>query len=174
MHYFFFANSLCVSRISYWLLCPSRFLFKFTIFSRNYYVHTLFYANSLSVSQRHLKSTIAFAKPLWIRYEITLKSIWIHYLFRDLSIKTLSASRFHYEFSVFSVNLPKIHYLFRDFTINSLSISRFHYEFTIHLANCPWIHFFSRFHFDFTISIPKSLSFSPNHYELTICFAISL
>ena len=49
-------------------------------------------------------------------------------------------------FTLNTLSLSRNQYLLRDFTINSLSVSRIHLE-----------------------SI-----FSPNHYELTICFATSL
>ena len=114
------------------------------------------------------------------------KSIWIHYMLRDLSLNWLSYSRNHYEYTIFceinmnslSVSLNHLksifllnhykiticlaislwkHYLLREFSMNSLSAEQFLFEFTIFFANSPWIPFFPRNHYKFTILFPKSL-----------------
>ena len=119
----------------------------------------------------------------------------IHYLFHEFSMSSLSASLFHFEFTIFFSKSLWIHYLFRkltfhylwNFSLNSLYFSRihlestlfrkitmdslspsqFHYEVTIFFTNSIWIHYF----------IPKitmnTLFFSRNQYLITICFANS-
>ena len=72
-------------------------------------------------------------------------------------MKTPSASRFYYEFTVCSANLPWIHYLLHDFTMNSISISRFHYLFRESIFS--------------TLSVSRYLFI---HYSIAICFVNSL
>ena len=80
--------------LSFW-----RINFKFTIFSRIYY---LFMKKSLGISRINYEFTVCFENFLWI-----------HYLFRGSTKNSFCVSR--------------IHVLFREYFINSLSISRIHY-----------------------------------------------
>ena len=100
-------------------------------------------------------------------------------------MNSLSASRFHYEFTICFANSPWIHYLFRRITMNFLSFSLFHCkntiffrDFTIDFTNFLWIHNLlreftlnSHLLWDFTINSSSfslitlnSLSFSRTHY----------
>ena len=117
---------------------------------------------------------------LWIHYllhDFTMNFPLIHkYRFRQITLTSLSASRFDYEFSICFANSVRIHSRFRDqitlnslsFTIDLLSISWFQFEFTILFPKSLSIHYFfykinldslsaSRFEFQFTILFPKSL-----------------
>ena len=119
--------------------------------------------NSLPVPKIHLESTIHFAILLRIylsysrnQYEDTIvfaKSIWIHYLlrsftmnsltvsridlestsFRQITMNSLSSSRFHFTHTIRFANCQRIHFLFRDLTLNSLSYPRNHYVNTFSL-----------------------------------------
>ena len=84
---------------------------------RGFSLNSLF-ANSLSVSRSHLESTLFFfSKSLWIRYNIAMKPLWnrpaicpanppwIHYLFRDFTMNSLSILRFQYGFTLYFGNL---------------------------------------------------------------------
>ena len=115
-------------------LSLSRFVFEFTIF----------FTNSSSVS-----------RISWNHYETTMIHNWW---------LSLSASRFHYAYTMFSAISLWIHYLvskfsiktlsclridflFREFSINSLPVSRFFFEFTFFFANSlsfPRIYFLFR------------------------------
>ena len=98
--------------------------FGFTIcFAISLWIHSIF-SNSLSVLRIHLESTILF-KPLWFWYEITMKSLWIHYLLHAFNKNSSSFSRMHYLFRKFSMNSL----FFPEFTLNSLSASLFQYEY---------------------------------------------
>ena len=122
--------------------------------------------NLLFTSRFLFKFTILFGKLLWIRYEITMKRFWNHFLFRDFTRNSSYFSRIHYQFREFTLN-PR-------FTLNSLSASRFHYEFTIfsriHLESIfsLWIYYLLR---DFKMNL---LYISGIHFEYTICFAYFL
>ena len=92
---------------------------------------------------------IFFLISLWIHY-INLNKIWIDYLFCEFTmnqlssllmyygstIKPLSFSRIHYEFTICFENLQWISFLIckftmkREFTMISLSFTRIDYEFT--------------------------------------------
>ena len=103
----------------------------------------------------------------------------------EITIDSVSASRFHYEFTIcFAISLW-IHYLFREFTLNPLfpanslwihyllceftmnskSFSRLYFKFIILIENTLWTSYFLP---AFTMN---SLSFSGIYYEFTICFA---
>ena len=125
--------------------------------------------NSKSITHMHREFTIRF-----------LESLWIHYLFREFTMKLyrefglnqfslslpfnpLSPSAIYYENTIYLAILRWTHYNFRWFTINSLSVSRMKYEFTI----------FSRIDLKSNIVFVNSLSFSSIHYlfrEFTIYF----
>ena len=117
-----------------------------------------------------------------------MNSPWIHLYFREITMTSLSASRFHYELTIyFAISLwihylnPEntivfakliwIHYLLRDFTRNSSFFRQFTTYFTIFLwihnettILSIWIYFlFRNFSLDFIFL-----------RELTICFANSL
>ena len=136
VHYCFREFTLNRSAISLWIYCPSLFLYDLTM-------------NPLSVTQLHYKFTVFIAIWRWIHFlfansllidiEFTISSR-IHYLFRELTINSLS-------FREFSMIWLWIHYLFAnslwfdyeftifwrihsDLTMNPLSFSRFDYEFT--------------------------------------------
>ena len=89
--------------------------------------------NTLSISQINLEST--FFREITLNslsfsrfhFEITIfpKSLWIHYRSREINMNSLSASPFHYLFTVYFSYSPLIHF-FRQITLNSLSASRFH------------------------------------------------
>ena len=147
-----------------------------------------FFAISLGIHHIFREFTINFANLPWIHYEITMIS--------------LSASRFHYEYTIFS----RKRYLFREFSItnslcnefsitNSISLfrkftilSRLYYLFTICFAILLGIHHLFR---EFTIRFANSpwihCSATMIHYllrvslwihylfrEFTICIVISL
>ena len=98
----FTVNTLSFSRIHYFFL---QIFYEITICCAIFSFNSLFFfANSLSVTRIHFESTIWFGKPLWIRFEITMKRFWNHY-----------------EIAIFLAIFP-----LRDFTMNSLSISRLH------------------------------------------------
>ena len=120
--------------------------------------------DTLLISRFHFETTffcgttIFFAKPLWIRYEFAIKSLWNHY---EIKMNSLSASRFLFEFTIFianSLSVPQIHLkstiyfanylwiqnLLRDFTMNSPSFSQNHCEFTIYFENLLLIHYLFR------------------------------
>ena len=80
---------------------------------------------------------------------------WIHYLFREFLMNSLSASRLYYEFTLNSLLFSRfhyafiilfakslwIHYLFRAINMNSLSASRIHYLFREFSMNSQWNHY---------------------------------
>ena len=137
----FFTNSLhlkslSVSRIHLESIFPPNH-YEFTIcyelsicYEFTFTINSLsFHANSLSVSRVHFESTIFFGKPLWFRYEITMKwfcnhyknyyllSDWIHFLFANSPIVSPTS----YELTIcFSISFwiqhpfPRTHYLFRE------------------------------------------------------------
>ena len=94
---------------------------------------------------------------LWLRNKNCFAySFWIHYVFRNITMNSISSSLFHHDFIIFFENSLWIHYLLHDFTINFpwiyfrfrritmtlLSASRFYYEFTILFPKSLWIHYF--------------------------------
>ena len=94
-------------------------------------------------------------------YYLLRVSLWIHYLFREFTIRIATPLwihyLFHYEFALnplFSAKPQLIHFLLRELTLNSL-IS----------AKSLWIYYLFR---DNTLNL---LSVSRNQYEFTICFA---
>ena len=118
---------------------------------------------------------------LWYHYDICFAySPWIHYLFRRITIDSVSASRFHYEYTIcfceFTINslllfrdpmnslfilpnLLRIHYHCQEFVIKSLYLSHIKNEFTIFNSNSFWIHYLCRV---FTINY---LWLSPVHFK---------
>ena len=96
------------------------------------------------------ESTNCFAKSLWIRYEISMNSLFF--------------SWFHWEFIIFT----QFNYLFREFTMNPLSFSRNHNEFTILFSLSLWVHYLFRESSMDTLFVTRYLS------KFTICFAKSL
>ena len=178
--------------------------------------------NTLSASRFHCCFTIGihdtfraywlgivFANSFWINsfsqilykftsYEFTFCfaiSLWIHYLFLEITMNSLFISKinlplsleFLFKFIIFLANSPWIH-----------SIPQNHYGFTISFAISLWSHhllhefnldslFYSQNHHEYTIFFAKSISyhylfrefilnpvsFSQNHYKFTICFTIS-
>ena len=126
-----------------------------SIFSRNNYEFTVYFANSLWIHAfsftlfRYYEKTMDTLLISQIHFKFTIlypKSLWLHYLRPEINLNSLSASpnnlksslfrRNHYDFTTFLENHYKpaicfriflwIHYLFRDFTLNSLSFSRIH------------------------------------------------
>ena len=91
----------------------------------------------------------------------------IYFLFREITVTSLSFSRFRY--------------LLRDFTLNSLSFSRNNYKYTFISRNqyefiiCFAFHYeytilsVSRISYEFTITIANSVS--KIHFKYAICFA---
>ena len=115
------------------------------------YLTILRWIKGYSLSIQHLFCEWTLNSPFFA------KSIWIHYLLRDLALNSLSYSRNHY--------------LLRRFTMNTQSTLRFydestgiHYQFTICFLNELWI-------LDF---FTNPISFLRNHYKLTIYFTTSL
>ena len=162
----FTVNTLSFSRIHYFFL---QIFYEITICCAIFSFNSLFFfANSLSVTRVHFESTIWFGKPLWIRFEITMKRFWNHY-----------------EIAIFLAIFP-----LRDFTMNSLSVSRIHlestfspnqYERTICFAIPLWIHYhycgftmntllFSRIEFLFREFRMNSLPVPRLLFQFTICF----
>ena len=92
---------------------------------------------------------------LWIHF-FSAKSLWIHYLPRDFTLKSLSYSRNYHQFTSLFAKSLWIHCLLRNFTMSLLSVSRIHFEST-----------FSR---EITMN---SLSASRFHNEITVCFVNS-
>jgi len=135
-----FANSL-------WIKCIHYLLREFTMAQLIFPILTL---NLLILSPIYSQSIIFFANPLWIHYlfrEFTRKSLF----FREFTIFFANSLWLHYFFAYWLW----IHYLFREFTrdsvffrkftLNLLSLSRIHYlfrEFTgdsLFFANSLWI-----------------------------------
>ena len=125
-----------------------------------------------------------FKFKIWFAY-----STWIHWPFFGITMNSLSASRFQWEFTIFSRNHNEftIHYLFRKLTLNQLSfpcicyyfaipISRISYEFAIGFTKSLSIHYLFRalFHNESIFVIANSLWFSRIHYECSICFTKSI
>ena len=79
---------------------------------------------SLLCSRNHFKSTAYFANILWI-----------HYLFRELTVNSPPILRIYCGFTIFFANRKRIYYLQRELSVNSLSVLRFNCEFTIYFAN---------------------------------------
>ena len=186
-------NTLFFRGINLNSLSASRFQFEFTMFfpkslrthffSRNQYKFTsasrihldsTFFRkiimNSLFASRFLLQFTIFFADPLWIRYEITTKTLWNHY-----------------EFTICFTILLEIHHRFREFTICLFN----HIESIIFVAEPLWIRFeiiihhlirdftrnlssFSRINYLFGKFTLNPLSFLRNYFEFTILFTLSL
>ena len=117
--------------------------YESTFFPRNHYEFTICLAillwnhylipeitiNLLAFSRNHYEFTVCFEISQWVycRFrEFTLnplflaKSLWIHYLPRDFTMKSLSVSWIHFESTVFLPN---------------------YYGFTICCAKSLWIHF---------------------------------
>ena len=167
--------------------------------------------NSLPVPKIHLESTIHFAILLRIylsysrnQYEDTIvfaKSIWIHYLllsftmnsltvsridlestsFRQITMNSLSSSRFHFTHTIRFANCQRIHFLFRDLTLNSLSHPRNNYvntfslwfnylllDLSLNSLSVPRIQLKSTFFRNFTMNSPN---ISVIHFEYAIYFA---
>ena len=98
-------------------------------------------------------------------YEFSMKSLWNHHY--EITINWLSASPFHFEFTIFITN--------------SQSTSRMSYEFTIYFAIKLWMYYlfceFRKYHLSvsrnpliFTIFCMNLLCFLRNHCEFTITF----
>ena len=127
--------------------------------------------NSLSFSQTLYKYNIFFAYSLRflnLFREFTINPLWIHSLFRKVTINSLSFSRICYDFTIF---FSQIHY---KFTLCFANLLWFHFFF----ANSLWIHFhlfrelwWLRLLRKATIN---SLSVSRNEYWSIICFGNSL
>ena len=119
--------------------------------------------NTLSFLQNHYDFTICFSILLWIYYLLHVP-LWIQYLFREIIMKSLSASRFHFEFTIPSPE--SLCFLFREITICFAISSRIkflprnNYEFTLFFAISLWFHYLLR---DFAMNTAKSLWF---HYLL--------
>ena len=133
------------------LLFISRINYKLTIcvvisisFSRIYYGSAIFFANSLSFSQIYFdfsifvriynKVTIFFAILLLIhsllRETICLtNSLWIHLVFREVTMNSLSVSQWHYEFTILLTTQVWFDFLFQWFTINYAYILWLHFLF---------------------------------------------
>ena len=98
-------------------LPASRFYYVFIICSANspwiHYLFRKFTMNTISVSKIHnlfrewTKNSLWFHYLLWIHFlylEFTIlfsESRWIYYPFHFITVKTLSISRFHYEYTIF-------------------------------------------------------------------------
>ena len=107
---------------------------------------------------------------LWNHYDTIMKSLWIHYLLRDLTMNALSAFRIYLQSTIFvwykyectisfAISLWN-HSFFIEFPMNSLSASRFLFELTIYFAN-------SLFFREFSMNLRSA---SRKLFELTICF----
>ena len=152
--------------------------------------------NSLSASKFHNESIVGFANSLWFHFFLA-KSLWIHYLPRDFTMKSLSVSWIHFESTVFCkitmdcqitmdffICYAKslwIHYLLREFTLNplffrdinmnALSSSRFHKQFIMFVAISLSV---SRISYGFTISFAISVWIHSLFFKFTIFFTILL
>ena len=82
-----------------------------------------------TVSRIHFKFIFFFANFLWI-----------HYLFYEFTIGSLSFSRNSTQFTLCILHSLRIYYLFRELTLNSRSVSRIHFQFTIFILNSYRIH----------------------------------
>ena len=90
----------------------SRIHYQFTICSRTHY-------ESINFSRFDPEFTFSFANSLWIPYlfrEITINSLWISYLFRESNINSLSIRE-----------LTRNPLIFCVLTLILLSLSRIHY-----------------------------------------------
>ena len=94
-----------------------------------------------------------------------MNSPWIHYLFHDFTLNSLSYSLNHYKCTIREINMNLLSD--RDSTLTSISYFRNHYdENIICFASFLWIPYLLR---DFTMN---ALFFSHHLVrELTICFA---
>ena len=152
----YFFRGITMNSISF-LRFQIEFALLYTIcFTNPLWIHSMlpdFSLNSLSVSRIHLRSTIFFAKPLWIRYEITMNSLF----FRDFTRITSSLR----EFTICFANSAWIHYFF-EITMKSLGN---HHESTI---KSLWIHYllceFDLYRLVFEITI----NLLWNHYKTAI------
>ena len=93
--------------------------------------------------------------------------LWIHYFFRELTVYSLSLSRFTLD----PLSFPRIHneyYQLRKFTINLLSFSRYQYGSFTFFVNSELISYLFR---EFTIS---SLSVTRIHQGFIILFVINI
>ena len=160
-------------------LSASRFHYIFTVcFENSAWIHFFrqITMNPLSASNwihyRFREFTICFAYWLLNRYffvnslyiknnfrgfGFNMNFPWIHYCFRDITMSSLSATRFYYEFSIYFANSVRIHYRFRKITLKSLCLSLIHLESTILFAKSLSINY--RLH-DCSLN---SLSFSRIH-----------
>ena len=120
-------------RVTFNLLSNREFTMNKPIISRIYSEFTIFFSNSL-ISRIHQKLTCCFANSLLNRGK-TLNTLWINYLFRELTMNSLTISWNHYVLTIFSqirseFTFFQIHYLF-----GKLSVTQIHYELTINIAN---------------------------------------
>ena len=91
----------------------SWFHYEFTICSANKLKIHYEFANSLSVSRIHYlfrELTVCFANSSWIIYPL-----------HQITMNSLSASRFYYEYTICFANWLWNHYLLRDFCLNLLA-----------------------------------------------------
>ena len=93
--------------------------YKFLMLLRIYYELVICYANSLWFHYQHAFITFLTEFP------------WIHYLFRKITIYSLSVTRIHYGISTFLANSLWIHYLLQKL---------FSIHYPLVNANSPWIH----------------------------------
>ena len=100
---------------------------------------------------------------------VTMNFPWIYYRFRGITLTSLSASRFYYEFSICFANSVRIHYWFREITINSLSASRVLFKFPFVFGNSLSFSRIQLGSFSLELTI-DSLSISWFHFEFTIWF----
>ena len=101
-----------------------------------------FTLSSLFIAQSDNDSTINLPNSIWIPY-IFANPLWIPYLFRPwtmdplyfcgLTMNSLSFSRIHHKFLIYSANNWWFHYLRHEFTMNLL----FFREFTIYPTIYP-------------------------------------
>ena len=145
--------------------------------------------------REHTLNSLLLFRAIWIQKfhanqlrihnifpKVTMKSLWIHYLFREFTVNSLFFREFIWT-----------HYLFQEFTMNLHSFSCNHYEFCVCFAKSLWIHYFfqettmnsmsifSRIHVNslsFSLIVREhtfdSLSFLPVNFEFTKFFVKSL
>ena len=151
----YFANSIWIdlqSTIplaeSRWIYYPFHFITVNTLTASGfYYVFTICFTNSLSVSRMNDEFTMNSLSFSRFHFKLTIsfpKSLWMHYCFREINMNSQSASRFYYVFTICSANSPWIHYPFLGITLNLLSFSLHHCENTIYFAISLWIHYIFR------------------------------
>ena len=132
---------------------------------------TIFCTNSLSFSWIDFEFPMFWANWLsfsWIHYEFTIflvNSLWMHCLFRKISLNLFSSLRILYGSIIVFRELTINSTFFHEFNINSFSLPQIQYIFTIFLANSlsfSWMNCKFTYFWEFTMSSPFFREFTIN------------